>query len=383
MNGLRPRTLRARFGAGRSRCGDSRRSALHRRSGLTALLPAAAALALWSSLPAPGVSQAPAASVPGDLTTLFDVGGLVLDTNGDEVPDFVNASLVTGEAPTPAETRAAAEIAARLGFETMAMDLPLARGAEGDGILVVVGRGGLAATGLASPGVDAASLDADEGAVVVREADGRRWVLVLGGGDEGLVAAARMFAGVLPHTRTLSAPLLARAGEDVREALEGSGVEVEDVRLWQARARAGSDGVNRLIADVRVAVDDQDAAAGVLRALAAGEEVPGATGQEEAAGQEAPGAAGPAGQPAAGPDATGQPDQEADAAGSAEEPFAYPGLGSLEVRLGSGPVVRIPGRAAAGRARSGRRSPGAGGEAVARPLQPVHEGRPAGRLGQQ
>ncbi len=345
MNGLRPRTLRARFGAGRSRCGDSRRSALHRRSGLTALLPAAAALALWSSLPAPGVSQAPAASVPGDLTTLFDVGGLVLDTNGDEVPDFVNASLVTGEAPTPAETRAAAEIAARLGFETMAMDLPLARGAEGDGILVVVGRGGLAATGLASPGVDPASLDADEGAVVVREADGRRWVLVLGGGDEGLVAAARMFAGVLPHTRTLSAPLLARAGEDVREALEGSGVEVEDVRLWQARARARSDGVNRLIADVRVAVDDQDAAAGVLRALAAGEEVPGATGQEEAAGQEAPGAAGPAGQPAAGPDATGQDDQEADAAGSGEEPFAYPGLGSLEVRLGSGPVVRIPGRA--------------------------------------
>ena len=102
-----------------------------------------------------------------------------------------------GEAPTPGETRAAAEIAARLGFETMALDLPLARGTAAEGVLVAIGRGGLAASGLASPGVDPTSLDADEGAVVVREADGRRWVLVLGGGDEGLVAAARMFAGAL------------------------------------------------------------------------------------------------------------------------------------------------------------------------------------------
>ena len=305
------------------------------------------AVALWIVVPDLGLAQTPAATVAGDLTTLFEVGGLVLDTNGDEVPDFVNASLVTGEAPTLAETRAAAEIAVRLGFETMAMDLPVARGAAGEGVLVVIGRRGLAAAGLVSPGVDPASLDAGEGAVVVREADGRRWVLVVGGDDEGLVAAARMFAGVLPHTRTLSSPLLGRAGDDVRAALEGSGVEVEEVRLWQARARAGSDGVNRVIADVRVAVDDVDAAAGVVRALAAGEVVPGAAGQEEAAGQDAPGAAEPAAQPAAGPDATGQDDQEADVAGGAEEePFAYPGLGSLEVRLGSGPVVRIPGRAA-------------------------------------
>ena len=27
-------------------------------------------------------------ATPGDLTTLFDLGQLVLDTNGDSVPDF-------------------------------------------------------------------------------------------------------------------------------------------------------------------------------------------------------------------------------------------------------------------------------------------------------
>ena len=100
------------------------------------------ATALCMGGPLPGLAQTPAASVPGDLTTLFEIGGLVLDTNGDEVPDFVNASLVTGEVPTPAETRAAAEIAARLGFETMALDLPVARGTAAEGVLIAVGRSG-------------------------------------------------------------------------------------------------------------------------------------------------------------------------------------------------------------------------------------------------
>src|SRR3970040_246001 len=67
--------------------------------------------------------------LPPDLATLFELGRLVLDTNGDSVPDLVNATLVLGAAPTATETAAAAEISARLGFQTMAMDLPLARGA--------------------------------------------------------------------------------------------------------------------------------------------------------------------------------------------------------------------------------------------------------------
>ena len=323
MSVLRPGTLRARFGTG--------------PAARASTVPAWIAIAVCLGVPLPCLAQAPAPSTPGDLTTLFEIGGLVLDTNGDEVPDFVNASLVTGEMPTPAETRAAAEIAARLGFETMALDLPVARGTAVEGVRVVVGRSGLAASGLVSPGVDPASLDAGEGAVVVREADDRRWVVVVGGDDEGLVAAARMFAGVLPHTRTLSAPLLADAGEDVRAALEGSGVEVEQVRLWQARARAGSDGVNRLIADVQVAMADLEEAAGALRAVAAGEEVPTATGREEAAGQDSSAAVEPAG---------ADDPRAADESEPSDEPFAYPGLGSVEVRLASGPVVRIPGRAA-------------------------------------
>ena len=94
MSVLRPGTLRARFGTG--------------PAARASTVPAWIAIAVCLGVPLPCLAQAPAPSTPGDLTTLFEIGGLVLDTNGDEVPDFVNTSLVTGEMPTPAETRAAA-----------------------------------------------------------------------------------------------------------------------------------------------------------------------------------------------------------------------------------------------------------------------------------
>ena len=159
-----------------------------------------------------------------DLATLYDLGNLVIDTNEDSVPDLVNASLVLGESPTTVETAAAAEISARLGFETMAMDLPIQRGISAEGILIVIGRSGLAAAGLSSPGIDPTSLDTGEGSVVIRNAGGRIWVLIVGGDDEGLMAAARLFSGVLPHTKTLSTAKLSEVGEDLTDALENSGV---------------------------------------------------------------------------------------------------------------------------------------------------------------
>ncbi|GIT50840.1 MAG: hypothetical protein Ct9H300mP15_10530 [Gemmatimonadota bacterium] len=82
------------------------------------------------------------------------------------------------------------------------MNLPIQRGISAEGILIVIGRSGLSASGLSSPGIDPTSLDTGEGSVVIRNADDRTWVLIVGGDDEGLMAAARLFSGVLPHTRT-------------------------------------------------------------------------------------------------------------------------------------------------------------------------------------
>ena len=97
------------------------------------LTPLALVMGLAASFDAgaPASAAAQTAQGPSDLATMFELGHLVLDTNGDSVPDLVNASLVLGDSPSVTATAAAAEIAARLGFETMAMDLPIARGVGG------------------------------------------------------------------------------------------------------------------------------------------------------------------------------------------------------------------------------------------------------------
>jgi len=294
-----------------------------------------------------------AAQTSPDLATLFELGNLVIDTNGDSVPNLVNASLVMGAAPTVAETAAAAEIAARLGFETMAMDLPIARGVTADAIPIVIGRGGLAASGLSSPGVDPTSLDAGEGVVAVSESDGRTWVIVVGGDDEGLLAAARLFAGVLPHTRTLSTAKLEEVAEDVTDALESSGIIDADVRITQARARAGSDGIARLVAEVSVSAGDVETAATAMRELADPESAPDEPEEpaEDEPAEEAPAAV---------------DDPEAEAEGDEDDdggpPLAYPGLASLEVRIIGGPVIRMDGRAEPDRPGPISGRPGSGGK---------------------
>jgi hypothetical protein len=279
---------------------------------------------LFASVTEPAATQ----QTPTDVANLFEVGRLLLDTNGDGFPDRLNVTFVLGDEPTTTETAAAAEIAARLGFETMAMDLPLPRGASAGGIAVVVGRSGLAAAPLESPGVDPASLDSGEGVVAVREGDGRTWVLVVGGDDAGLLAAARLFAGVLPHTRTLSTPSLERVRSDLANVLV-SGVAAADTagvaaRVTQARARAGGSGIARLVAEVTVR--DPSAGAAALRALPA------------------PGAAADA----SSPDTTSvAAPSDSTAADSAAEraTLAYPGLESIEVRFAAGETVRLEGRA--------------------------------------
>ncbi len=280
---------------------------MSKRAPLLHSLPLSCATVLGLAL-AFGAAAAGAQEMPQDLATLFELGQLVVDTNGDSVPDLVNASLVLGEGPSVAELTAATEIAGRLGFETMAMDLPIARGV-GDGIPIVVGRSGLAASGLAAPSVDPTSLDSGEGVVAVQEEGERSWVLVLGGDDAGLLAAARLFAGVLPHTRTLSTASLEGVRESLGAALARDSLAGAEVRLTQARAQSGVGGIARLVAEVTAS--DTARAAAAIRALA-----------DSAA-------------PAS--DSTAE---------NASVRLSFPGLASIEVRVTGGPVTRLRSTAA-------------------------------------
>lgn len=305
------------------------RSVLRIAAALCAILPAAAA--------------APLEAQEADLARLFDLGALVLDTNGDSVPDRVDASLVLGATPSLAELSAAAEITGRLGFETMALDLPVRRGATA-GHVIVVGRGGLSAQGVPPTPVDPTSLDSGEGAVSLEIVDDVRWLYVVGGDDEGLLAAARLFAGVLPHTRTLSTGDLDDVRNDLTDALTAAALDGATVRIHQARARAHQDGVSRLVVDI--AGVDASAAADALDWLTTVEGTPDGADEEGEEETEEESADGDEGEPDA----------------ALNGVLDYPGLASVEVRISGGPVLRLPGRAAPDRPGPISGRPGSGGK---------------------
>src|SRR5437867_6580292 len=79
-----------------------------------------------------GRTQSPSAPERAALSAFFKPGVAFQDRNGDGVIDFVNARLALPEAPGDDERVAAASIAARFGFETSAMDLPVGRTSESD-----------------------------------------------------------------------------------------------------------------------------------------------------------------------------------------------------------------------------------------------------------
>lgn len=288
---------------------------------IRALLTAAtiAVVSATGSVAPLAAQTTPDATATPDLATLFEIGALLGDSNGDSVPDRVNASLVVGSAASIVEQAAAAEVAGRLGFETMALDLPIARGIDGGSgatIPVVIGRSGVGMTGVPAPPVDPTSLDSGEGVVATRLVDGTTWLYVLGGDDDGLLAAARLFAGVLPHTRTLSTATLDRVRDDIEAALGDDGTD-SGIRLTQARARHDVDGITRLV----VELSGVDAVTAADR-LAWMESVDGQRPAEDA------------------------DDPAGDDAPTSGDPLDYPGLASVEVRIAGGSTLRLPGRAA-------------------------------------
>jgi len=122
------------------------------------------------------------------LTDPFATGWMVRDTNGDGIADFVEGKIVLPAQPTAAENAAAANLAARLGYATTGLTLPLVvTGDPGGGPRIFVGR----AAGSAPP----VSLAGEEGAVF---AVGENLVVV-GADDEGLLAAADAYSARAPY----------------------------------------------------------------------------------------------------------------------------------------------------------------------------------------
>ncbi len=236
------------------------------RTGIPGTLATLAILATLLPLH-PATAQPPPTPPPFHLATLFDLGHLLLDENGDGVPDRLGAALIFAPDPTDAERAAAADITARLGFETMALDLPIRRGPRPGQIGILIGHRAVEAAGLsvadfgvdpsgipasaapdaaipdtATPGADPPSGDPPPTSsfpptvATHTTPSGDRWLAVLGGDDDALLGAARLLAGALPHVRTLSGPSLTDVGDELSTWLNAGDTTASAATLHYSRA---------------------------------------------------------------------------------------------------------------------------------------------------
>jgi hypothetical protein len=229
-----------------------------------------------------GVTQQSATAALA-LSEFFKPGVVFQDRNNDGAVDFVNARIVLAEQPTAGDMAAAASVAARLGYETSAMNLPLvARSvppsreasadrrslggggqASGSGSAEALARRGLpaifvGAKSLAGSGATAESLGGDslkagDGIVAGFTAGGQPAVAVLGGDEAGLAAAAVMFGGHLPNIWDTKGATLDKIGDEVRQWLAGKGMNAASAAVSMIAVKTGVEGADRVGIDVQMA----------------------------------------------------------------------------------------------------------------------------------
>ena len=256
---------------------------------------------------------------PADLRTLFEPGGMLQDRNGDGVVDFVSARLVLGDAPAASDVASAADLAARLGFETSAMNLPFTQSDDVE-VTIAVGTAGALRAGIDASQLPLDSLAAGQGLVALHSRNGHPVLVVAGRDPEGTHAAASLLAGRLPYLADPKGPTLAQVVEDTTDILEQAKVSVRQVQLASVRAAGPGASIARIDVDVTVT-----SAADLRRARRALAELrsPGA----------APANPRPASQSGTGAGGSGTP-QQADA-DDQKQPLSYPTVPTIAFHLAS------------------------------------------------
>ncbi|MCH7715869.1 MAG: hypothetical protein IH876_07050 [Gemmatimonadetes bacterium] len=230
-------------------------------------LLAAAVASLLGGLPRPAaVNQSPQDQLSG-LELVFEIGPVLQDRNGDGDIDFVAARLVLGQPASDGDVAAAANVAARLGFETSAMNLPLTTAT--DGIPIAIGQGGLARLGI---DWQALGVDLEPGVGVVALVDGA--VAIAGGDEAGTAAAATAFSARTPYLWSTEGPTLSDVVEGVERVLAADDIASDGIHVARFVVEAPRAGLRRLDVQVHVAPAALERAETALRDAAEKAEIP-------------------------------------------------------------------------------------------------------------
>jgi hypothetical protein len=247
---------------------------------------------------------APAETAAASLSQLFKPGVALQDRNEDGAIDFVDARLMLPDQPGAIELAAASNIAARLGFETSAMNIPVAtvrlparrssvdnersgggtpktpaavrlparrnsaanNRSEGgkpdttleslagfEGLTIFVGGRSLAAAEVTAASIGADGLKPGDGVVTAFTLWGHPAVAVLGGDEAGLNAASVMLAGHLPYVWDQKGPTTDKIADDLKLFLAGKGLTPSSAVASTVFVRAGADAADRVVVALQMA----------------------------------------------------------------------------------------------------------------------------------
>lgn len=201
-----------------------------------------------------------------DLRTVLAPGYILQDRNHDDVIDFVNAKIVLPASPSEAEVAAAANVAARLGYETSAANLDLTTtdtarvAAYGVPVVLVGAHNALVAKGGPPLARALDGLAPGQGAVVriAPSAFFKQGGILLAGDDgSGLLAAAGYFSARYPNVWNTRGITYAALGERLRAFLDAHDAPSRALSLDRLVIDAAHPGVAR--ADVAIALADSAA----------------------------------------------------------------------------------------------------------------------------
>ncbi len=144
------------------------------------------------------------------LADPFATGWMLVDTNGDGIADFIEGKIVVAPRSSEAENAAAANLAARLGYGSTGITLPLVvTSSDGTGPRIWVGKDALPSALSAEAAAWIAKLQKEEGGIFALG----NGLAVLGADDEGLLAAAEAYSARAPYQWKLAGDRLAQLGE--------------------------------------------------------------------------------------------------------------------------------------------------------------------------
>lgn len=197
---------------------------------------AAAIFCALAALPA-GAQERPAAAA--SLGAIYDRA--IRDTNGDGLGDEIAARVILPAKPSLQEVQAAANLAARLGYETTAASLPVVVPDDGLSDLsavelpILVGRDNrFVRTLVAAGALKFPDLSAGQGlvALVTARPQARPALVVLGADDAGTLAASIEVAARLPRLWSMTGVKLAAVERQAVDYLRKRDVAAQATATW-------------------------------------------------------------------------------------------------------------------------------------------------------